>query len=178
MSEAKLIILSEDKRGTSFPLLKEEVTIGRATNADFCIQDPTISGHHCTVIQTGDGWSVRDEGSTNGTRVNGDDVEGEQIVPLNQGDMLQVGSVELLFDDGSERLPDTHGAKVINLEETVVVDSPMRSMENLGSRTKAKKSDSLRDNGAQKGVFILILVLLAIGVISALVYLFLQMNKG
>ena len=47
----KITILSEQMRGASFALNNERYTIGRSDSADVCIPDPTISGHHCTLIQ-------------------------------------------------------------------------------------------------------------------------------
>lgn len=57
--------------------------------------DPGVSRKHATLHRQADGtWSVRDEGSTNGTRVNdgADPIPAGQLVPLADGDKLYVGA--------------------------------------------------------------------------------------
>ena len=99
MGSVRILILSEQMRGTSFALTGNQYSIGRAESCDICISDPTISGHHCTLLKLEDErYAVRDENSTNGTKVNEEKVT-DQIVPLSNGDILQVGAVEILFDD-------------------------------------------------------------------------------
>ena len=80
MANAKITILSDKMRGTSFVLTNDEYSIGRSETADICIPEPTISGHHCTLIKMGDNeYAVRDEGSTNGSRINGEKLEGSYV---------------------------------------------------------------------------------------------------
>lgn len=58
-------------------------------------QDPGVSRRHATLHRQADGsWSVRDEGSTNGTRVNdsADPVPAGELVPLADGDRLYLGA--------------------------------------------------------------------------------------
>jgi hypothetical protein len=58
-------------------------------------QDPGVSRKHATLHRQPDGtWAVRDEGSTNGTRVNdaADPVPPGQLVHLADGDRLFVGA--------------------------------------------------------------------------------------
>ena len=66
----KLIILSEQLRGRTFELTKDLHTVGRVDERDICIKDPTISTYHCAFIRDGNTYILKDQGSTNGTRVN------------------------------------------------------------------------------------------------------------
>lgn len=69
-------------------------TIGRATGADFIIDDPLVSRVHCRVHAHASGpLDVTDLGSTNGTFVNGAQVTS---ATLASGDRLMVGRVELI----------------------------------------------------------------------------------
>ena len=69
-------------------------TIGRATGADFILEAPLVSRVHCRVTAQSNGdLEVRDLESTNGTFVNGERVE---TAPLQEGDRLKVGRVELI----------------------------------------------------------------------------------
>ena len=174
MATPKIQVLSEGaQRGTSFPLTKESYSLGRAESCDICIPDSTISGHHCTLIQgeNGSSYSLRDEGSTNGTRVNGEHVEEGVEVRLNNGDIFQVGGIELLYDSGE----NTHveigrTATVINLDDTGVADRVSTTLHNMGGKTGAKRRVMLRDNRKHKIVFYVIITLLAILALGAVAY--------
>lgn len=69
-------------------------TIGRATGADFIVDEALISRVHCrlTALASGE-LEVRDLESTNGTYVNGKRVDSARLAP---GDTLKVGRVELI----------------------------------------------------------------------------------
>lgn len=96
--EIKLVVLSKVMRGSSFVLDKESISIGNA-DADIVLEDPTISGQHAILRRDLDGsYEVIDQDSTNGTRVNGEAVTSHTIVT---GDVVQFGSIEMLFSDGS-----------------------------------------------------------------------------
>jgi hypothetical protein len=81
--------------------------IGRAvaTN-DIGITDASVSRHHARVTRTPGGWSVIDVGSSNGTRVNADEVVERA---LSHGDRIWFGGVGVyaVFDIGHVvRSPD------------------------------------------------------------------------
>jgi len=96
MAVPKLIVLSEQFRGKTFELTKELYTIGRVDERDICLPDPTVSSFHCSLIRRGDKYLVRDQGSTNGTRINFKPVSEDQ--ELQNCDVLQIGGIEILFD--------------------------------------------------------------------------------
>ena len=91
----RLITLSEQLRGRTFELTKDFHTCGRDASQDICINDPTISSHHCDFVKRGKSYYICDRGSTNGTRVNNVPVQEQE---LQNSDILQVGGVELLYD--------------------------------------------------------------------------------
>jgi FHA domain len=53
--------------------------------------DPYVSRRHAEIVWMGAGWGVRDLGSTNGTRINGEAVEGSEVRSLGPEDVLEVG---------------------------------------------------------------------------------------
>jgi len=71
-------------------------TIGRDVNNTIVIDDPFASSDHAALTFRGRAWYVEDLGSTNGTFVNGSQVEG--IAPLGFGDEIQVGQVRLRLE--------------------------------------------------------------------------------
>ena len=103
MAGPKFTVLYEKLRGQTFELNKETMSIGRREGMDICIKDSSMSGHHADIICTErEGKKVyilRDNESTNGTKVNGAAVTEQE---LKNSDVVLFGSVEVLFDSGSE----------------------------------------------------------------------------
>lgn len=66
-------------------------SIGRDSENAVVADDRTVSGRHATLLFDGGRWWVEDNGSTNGTFVNGARVDG--AAPIEEGDVLQVGRV-------------------------------------------------------------------------------------
>ncbi len=176
MGNPKLFILSEQMRGTSFALTADEYTIGRAEDCDLCIPDPTVSGHHCILSKQEDGesYNLVDTGSTNGTRVNDHKVEEGEIIPLKHGDILLVGSIEILFDDkkrGEENGQRT--VSVINLDETGTSEINKTAMTNLATKFM-RKTAPLRPNQKHNTAFTIGLSILAVLAVALLAWMFLK----
>ena len=73
-------------------------TIGRDVNNAVVIEDPFASSEHCALTFRGRSWFVEDLGSTNGTFLNGNQVDG--TAPMSYGDEIQVGEVRLRMERG------------------------------------------------------------------------------
>ena len=67
------------------------VTIGRSGDCDLALNDTYLSTRHARVANDGGDLTIEDLGSTNGTYVNQELVEGR--VHLERGDIVQVGGV-------------------------------------------------------------------------------------
>ena len=101
----RLMVLSEKFRGQIFELQQDNMSAGRNDQRDICIKDPSLSSYHCDFVHNDDGYFICDRGSTNGTRINNVTIEPEEMVPLKNSDLLQLGSVEVMFDfdDGTSK---------------------------------------------------------------------------
>jgi hypothetical protein len=81
------------------------VTLGRASNSDVVIPDPSVSRMHALMKQRDDGvFLMLDAGSSNGTTVNGVSVLARGQGPPTQvkpGDNVRLGRVECTFIDAS-----------------------------------------------------------------------------
>jgi pSer/pThr/pTyr-binding forkhead associated (FHA) protein len=73
--------------GDPIPLVRQRMSIGRRASCDICLQFPNISGMHCEVFFRDGYWVVRDLGSTNGVKVNGQRVLHR---PLRPGDEIAI----------------------------------------------------------------------------------------
>ena len=78
--------------GKRFPLGQVN-TIGRTMDNDIPLNDSFLSAEHAMLQWDGQSWIIDDLESTNGTRLNGREVV--QPTPLDYGDTIQIGRVEL-----------------------------------------------------------------------------------
>jgi hypothetical protein len=72
-------------------------SIGRDTACDLAIADLTVSRRHAQLERSADGWRLTDLESTNGTRVNGWRLRGQDGVPVGPGDRVMFGDQEVVF---------------------------------------------------------------------------------
>ena len=68
--------------GADFPLHKPRLTVGRRAPCDVVISRSTVSSKHCELELIEGYWFVRDLGSRNGIRINGERVQ-EGWIPAN-----------------------------------------------------------------------------------------------
>ncbi|MDA8975183.1 FHA domain-containing protein [Akkermansiaceae bacterium] len=86
-----------------FKLDREKVSIGRGGDSDIVIDDPSVSGMHCTMERVSGGYILRDRKSTNGISLDGDDMD---IIDLRNGDDVKVGDVVFEYTLGDDELDD------------------------------------------------------------------------
>ena len=70
-------------------------TIGRDASNRIILREEKCSRRQCELSRDAEQWMVRDLNSRNGTRVNGDRISDR--VPINDGDVIRIGQMELLF---------------------------------------------------------------------------------
>jgi pSer/pThr/pTyr-binding forkhead associated (FHA) protein len=87
MNEGHLGELVPVGGGDAIPLVAEVMTIGRRQSCDICLNFQNISGTHCELSLRNGVWHLRDLGSTNGVKVNG---ERTLRRPLRPGDELGI----------------------------------------------------------------------------------------
>ena len=71
-------------------------SIGRNVNNTIYVEDDFVSTTHAMLTFRGRSWFVEDQGSTNGTYVNGHRID--RPVALSFGDELMVGRVRMRLD--------------------------------------------------------------------------------
>ncbi len=79
-----------------YQLDKPLMTLGRRSSNDIPLPDLNISRHHARFELSGGAWYLCDLESSNGTRVNGQDVGKRSR--LRPGDIIEVGLQRLRFD--------------------------------------------------------------------------------
>lgn len=71
-------------------------SIGRNVNNTIYVEDDFVSTNHAMLTFRGRSWFVEDQGSTNGTYVNGHRID--RAVALSFGDELTVGRVRMRLE--------------------------------------------------------------------------------
>jgi hypothetical protein len=85
------------RQGERFPLDAAALTIGRADDNDLALRgDQYASAQHARIEPRGADVWVEDDGSTNGTYLNGALVEAPER--LSPGDVVRVGETELRYE--------------------------------------------------------------------------------
>jgi pSer/pThr/pTyr-binding forkhead associated (FHA) protein len=83
--------ISSPEGSKQIPLTNTRLTIGRSDIASIIINDDGLSRLHASIHRDGDRIWILDEGSTNGTYVNGNAVS-PAGTPLSAGDRIQIGN--------------------------------------------------------------------------------------
>lgn len=77
--------------GRPIEIVKDMVLVGRKEDCDLNLDHKSVSKLHCVIVRTDGLLLVRDLGSTNGTRVNGQRVRRAALLP---NDQLNIASVK------------------------------------------------------------------------------------
>jgi len=91
---ARLVALDE---GPDIVLDRAMVVVGRHPACDARLDSLRVSRHHCCMMQESGEVVVRDLGSTNGIRINGQRVEMGRLKP---GDELSIAHIRYRLDNG------------------------------------------------------------------------------
>lgn len=82
--------------GQRVELHEGHYVVGRHLECDIVISDSNVSRRHAEFVCAGRDVIVRDLGSTNGTKVNGVLVKGDQL--LQHGDVIGFGTAQIRFE--------------------------------------------------------------------------------
>ena len=91
-----LVVLTEQRRGSSFLLDRDRVTLGRDSESDIFLDNVYVSRRHAEFIKTQEGFAVRDLESLCGTFVNGSRIKPRFRVRLENRDILDVGALKIV----------------------------------------------------------------------------------
>ena len=160
----KITILSEQLRGKTFELTKDVYTVGRIEERDICIVDPTISTYHGSFVKNGNTYIIKDNNSTNGTRVN--NVPGVEQ-ELKNSDIIQLGDVEMLYDceDKDSSTDKTSNITGISLNVNPTSSSSIKKMETI-----SQYSGNRKDNRKNQIIIFIIIGVLVLAVLGLLGY--------
>jgi anti-anti-sigma factor len=119
--------------GTQYPIPSEGAIIGRRSDSDILIDDPSVSRRHAQILYRDGRYYLVDLGSSNGTTLNGRPVT--RPAPLAEGDVLQLGGTRLTFtlrpQPARARQPVATGPAAPAEGQPMVI--PLRSPEPAGA---------------------------------------------
>lgn len=90
---AYLVVLAGTNVGEMHKIEGPETIVGRAMSAQLRLNDDGISRRHCRVLSIGGRVIIEDLGSANGTLVNGDMIQHQE---LKEGDKVRLGANTML----------------------------------------------------------------------------------
>ena len=137
----------DSKKGTS-------LRVGRTAKSALYIKDPTISEAHAEVAWREGAWALRDLGSSNGTALNGRDLEEGAWAPLKDGDVLRLGTTTVARVEVAAVASDQLTVEQFVLAECAQLEQRIRCAQGGGggcSGTAAGQREELCLPGCQAG---------------------------
>jgi serine phosphatase RsbU (regulator of sigma subunit) len=134
-----------------FPVKHGRIVIGRSEESDVFLADYLLSRRHAEIEERNDGCYLVDLGSTNGTYLNGERIEGERR--LQDGDLIAVGESRMIFSSGDGGIEDADDANRIAWREAAVREGVGREVAlraELGSEGRGQGGNG-HQNGASAG---------------------------
>jgi pSer/pThr/pTyr-binding forkhead associated (FHA) protein len=122
-----ILEISHDNASTEYRLKEPVTTIGRSADNDIVLSDDIISRRHAVFELEDNIWYITDSGSTNGTSVNGHQIEPQSRCSLTEGDELSIGNYLITFrmTETEEEIPVSTAVsqEIAAAEETPEVES-------------------------------------------------------
>jgi hypothetical protein len=111
-----------------FPIDRQKIRLGRASDNDIVIECVSISQHHAEITRTTSGYALRDLGSTNGMKFN--DVRTSRL------DLAEVGRI---------RLGDVQLEFLLTAEESAEIDAETPRLPKLPEAAENMRDEHLAD---------------------------------
>ena len=113
----KLVVLSSNFAGKEFELTRPQMIIGRTDENDLVVNHRSISRNHAKVTRDPETlrYTISDQQSSNGVRVNGSDYG---KVELRRGDVVDLGHVRMRFVEPGEDFLFSRDAVIADVEGT------------------------------------------------------------
>ena len=127
------------------------ITVGRRADNDVALSwDNEVSRRHAQLLRAAEGWVLVDDGSRNGSYLNGERVTGAQ--PLRDGDVLRFGDTVVLVpgsrrgrgaaagDLARARAGDLMGAPAAGRRGTIMRERVRNPVSELKARIEAERT--------------------------------------
>ncbi len=128
--------------GAPIEITKDLIVVGRKPECDLRLDHKSVSKMHCVIVKTDGLLLVRDLGSTNGTRVNGQRVRRAALLP---NDQLSIASFKFRVHLGPDIPESPVPPASVGYEQTQHLDP--KEVARLINQARTNKQDSDDDDG-------------------------------
>ncbi len=124
LRKSRLVVLEGPDQHQELSVAQQRVTVGRSSVCDLTLADKSVSSRHFEIIAVGNGYMLRDLGSTNGTFYG--DVRIKEIY-LRPGTVFRAGNTILKFQPSQEivTIPLSERER---FDEVIGASVPMREL--------------------------------------------------
>jgi len=136
-----LRVLDGADRGHVYQDLDLPITVGREEGNDIQLNDERLSRFHAKIQLDHDRMVLTDLGSTNGTKVNGEDI---QLRILRYGDLISVGRSVLLFGSREQIAKRLQDLRLNSSGDESGTDHSVGSKPDLGFELNCTDDEEMR----------------------------------
>ena len=136
-----LRVLYGADRGHVYQDLDLPITVGREEGNDIQLNDERLSRFHAKIQLDHDRMVLTDLGSTNGTKVNGEDI---QLRILRYGDLISVGRSVLLFGSREQIAKRLQDLRLNSSGDESGTDHSVGSKPDLGFELNCTDDEEMR----------------------------------
>lgn len=161
-----ITILNGEETGRTYEWSGENgIRVGRNSANDFVIANASVSGEHCIIEPCDGGWRIKDNGSTNGTRLNDQRIT---MAMLHRNDVIAFGDIVASIRGEDVPEAESNVESFDSIPRTTIVMRP--------TDTSARPVDGFTKKSESKKLFNLIITVSVIAIIALVVLLFLKLN--
>ena len=150
----KITLLLGRKMMQVYDLDQAAIRVGREEDMDILIDNPSVSRRQAEIRREGQGWVVEDLGSSNGTFLHGQKIEGPQAIVA--GDEIGFGKFSIVFDEvvGEETASASHSQPqptMIGVDATTPI-KPHEVKELLRDSQRKRSAHVVWESGGDRGM--------------------------
>jgi pSer/pThr/pTyr-binding forkhead associated (FHA) protein len=116
----EVVLYTGEKQLATYSLASGELTIGRTAGNSILLENPGVSRQHATVRAEGVKVFIEDQGSANGTFVNGQKITASH--ELKDGDEIQIVKHRLIYRVPRAPEPPKKAAPTMDAGKTMMID--------------------------------------------------------
>jgi hypothetical protein len=157
----RVTITAPDKNAQPYRFLldRQTVSLGRGSDNDIVIDCGSVSGKHAEMVRREGGYELRDVGSTNGIKVDGQRMD---VIPLRQGTTVKLGDVSFDFQLSDEEREALAREKPFDFSPIIKEKElpPIREEEAAAAPPRKVPVSRPVQVGSSGGGFVMVLVFL------------------
>ncbi len=174
MPRVTITVPEKNAQPYRFHLDRDVVSLGRGSENDIAIESGSVSVHHAEMRRIQGGYELRDVGSTNGIKLDG---ERHEVIPLRSGATVKIGDVSfdfLLTDEEREAL-----ARERPSEPSPILREPeLASLKPLPQRTPNAPAPAPASGSTGYGAMLLFVILAAAAFFAGLAVRYQKETRG